>query len=129
MKEIQIETGNAVQAMEHGVERVETGTEIVSRNRQIFYDIRGAVETLHTGSAQIADLAEVIAQDAVRVREQIEEVASVAQQSSASTEQVSASTEQTSAATQQVTASAQRVAMTASELASLSGRFKLRRQT
>ena len=57
--------------------------------------------------------------------EQIEEVASVSQQSSASTEQVSAATEETAAATSQVSDSARRVSRTAQALAELAGRFHL----
>jgi methyl-accepting chemotaxis protein len=125
IKQIQAQTDEAVAAMERGVAEVEAGTETVNRNRQAFYDISSAVQTLHGGSAKIAELAQSIAGGADRVRAQIEEVASVAEQSSASTEQVSASTQQTSAAAQQVTASAQRVEQTAVELAQLAGGFRL----
>lgn len=125
VKEIQSQTAQAVLAMEDGVVRVEEGFETVNRNRQTFHDISGAVHALHERSAEISELADGIALGAGQVREQIEEVASVAQKSSASTEAVSASTEETSAASEEVSASAQRVAHTAANLAELSGRFKL----
>ncbi len=125
IKQIQAQTDEAVTAMEQGVSQVEASAETVERSGRTFYDISTAVQTLHTGSAQIAGLAESIAGGADRVRAQIEEVASVAEQSSASTQQVSASTQQTSAAAQQVTASAQRVEQTAAELAELAGAFQL----
>lgn len=125
VREIKHQTEAAVEAMETGVERVEDGFEIVNRNRQTFYDISGAVRALHESSSEISDLADVIALGTGQVRKQIEEVASVAQQSSASTEEVSASTQQTSAAAEEVSASAQKVAETAANLAELSGRFKL----
>ena len=111
--------------MEDGVERVEEGFDTVNRNRQTFYDISGAVRALHESSSEISELSDGIAIGAGQVRGQIEEVASVAEQSSASTQQVSASTQETSAAAQQVSASAQRVAQTAANLAELAGRFKL----
>lgn len=123
--EIQTQTEQAVAAMEDGVVRVEEGFETVNRNRQTFYDISGAVRALHESSAEISELADGIALGAGQVREQIEEVASVAEQSSASTEEVSASTEETSAAAQQVSESARRVAQTASTLAELASRFQL----
>ncbi|MBK5230150.1 MAG: methyl-accepting chemotaxis protein [Thermoleophilia bacterium] len=125
VKEIQVQTEQAVGAMENGVDRVEDGFVTIHRNRQTFDDISGAVRQLHQSSSEISELADGIALGAGQVREQIEEVASVAEQSSASTEEVSASTEQTSAAAQQVSASAQRVALTAANLAELAGRFKL----
>jgi methyl-accepting chemotaxis protein len=123
--EIREQTTQAVVAMEAGVETVESGFDTVNRNRQIFFDISGAVRALHESSAEISGLANGIADSAGDVRSQIEEVASVAEESSASTEQVSASTEQTSAASQEVSASAHRVAQTAVNLASLASRFKL----
>jgi methyl-accepting chemotaxis protein len=125
--EIRAQTADAITAMEAGVETVESGFETVNRNRQIFFDISGAVRALHQSSAEITMLATGIADDAGDVRGQIEEVASVAEESSASTEQVSASTEETSAAAEEVTASAQRVEQTALNLAALASRFKITR--
>jgi methyl-accepting chemotaxis protein len=125
VREIKLQTEQAVLAMEEGVERVEDGFETVSRNRQTFFDISGAVRALHESSNDINELAEGIALGTQQVRKQIEQVASVAQESSASTEQVSASTEETSAAAEEVSASAQRVAHTAAALSELSSRFTL----
>jgi methyl-accepting chemotaxis protein len=124
--EIRDQTDQAVAAMENGVETVESGFETVNRNRQIFFDISGAVSALNDSSEEIATLAGGIAESASNVRHQISEVASVAEESSASTEEVSASTEQTSAAAQEVTASAQRVAHTAVRLTEMASRFKVR---
>ena len=123
--DVRSQTEQAVVAMEDGVRIVEGGFETVNRNRQTFFDISGSVRALHENSIEISSLAGGIARDASVVRGQIEEVASVAQESSASTEQVSASTEETAAAAQEVTASASRVAQTAEGLAALAGRFRL----
>lgn len=125
VRQIQEQTGEAVQAMEQGVATVEAGFDTINRNRQTFFDISSAVRTLHEGSSEISELADGIALGAGQVREQIEEVASVAEESSASTEQVSASTQQTSASAQEVSEAAQRVAHTANNLAELASRFKL----
>jgi methyl-accepting chemotaxis protein len=125
IREIQGHTVNAVTAMEDGVVTVENGFEAVNRNQQTFFDISGAVRLFHESSAEIAALARGIAEGAGRVREQIEEVASVAEQSSASTQQVSASTQQTSAVSQEVTLAAQRVSRTATSLAELAGRYSV----
>jgi methyl-accepting chemotaxis protein len=125
VRQIQDQTGEAVLAMEQGVATVEDGFDTINRNRQTFFDISSAVRTLHEGSAEISELADGISLGAGQVREQIEEVASVAEQSSASTEQVSASTQQTSASAQEVSEAAQRVAHTATNLADLASRFQL----
>lgn len=125
VREIKLQTEQAVEAMEDGAVRVEDGFETVNRNRQTFIDISGAVRTLAVSSNEISELADGIARGTQQVREQIEEVASVAEHSSASTEEVSASTEQTSAAAEQVSASAQKVAHTAAAMSELSARFQL----
>ncbi|MBJ7354502.1 MAG: methyl-accepting chemotaxis protein [Thermoleophilaceae bacterium] len=122
---IQAQTVQAVAAMEEGMTTVDRGFEAVNRNRQLFFDISGAVRMFHESSVEIAGLARSIADDAGRVRERIEEVASVAEESSASTEEVSASTEETSASSQQLTAAAQRVSQTAVSLKELAGRFSV----
>ncbi|MGB1582577.1 MAG: methyl-accepting chemotaxis protein [Solirubrobacterales bacterium] len=125
VREIKQQTEQAVSAMETGVMKVEDGFETVNRNRQTFYDISGAVHALHESSSEISELADGIAMGTGQVRQQIEAVATVAEESSTSTEQVSASTQETSAAAEEVSASAQKVAETAANLAELSGRFKL----
>jgi methyl-accepting chemotaxis protein len=125
IESIQSQTVQAVAAMEEGMATVDNGFEAVNRNRQLFFDISGAVRMFHESSVEIAGLAHSIATDAGRVRERIEEVASVAEESSASTEEVSASTEETSASSQQLTAAAQRVSQTAISLKELAGRFSV----
>lgn len=125
VREIKLETEQAVQAMEESVTRVERGFETVNSNRQTFFDISGAVRALRESSDDISNLANGIAAGTGRVRGQIEQVASVAEQSSAATEEVSASTQETAAAAEEVSASAQKVAHTAALLAELAGRFVL----
>jgi methyl-accepting chemotaxis protein len=125
VREIKLETEQAVQAMEEGVTLVEDGFDTVARNRQTFYDISSSIHGLHERAGEISQLTSGIVEASVHVREHVAEVAVVAEQSSASTEQVSASTQETSAASEEVTASAQKVANTAVTLADLSGRFTL----
>lgn len=121
---IQLQTVEAVAEFERGMGTVDAGFEAVSRNRQLFFDISGAVRTFHHSSIEIAALAQTISGDAGRVRERIEEVASVAEQSSASTEQVSASTQETSASSEELTAASQRVSQTAEMLHDLTRRYQ-----
>jgi methyl-accepting chemotaxis protein len=125
VREIKLETEQAVQAMEEGVTLVEDGFDTVARNRQTFYDISSSIHGLHERAGEISQLTSGIVEASVHVREHVAEVAVVAEQSSASTEEVSASTQETSAASEEVTASAQKVADTAVTLAELSGRFTL----
>ncbi len=89
----------------------------------------GAVSRNQNGaSTRVANLAAAfneISVETQRMEGGISEVASVAEQSSASAEEVSASTEQTSAATQEIAAGAAELAGTAERLERLVRSFRL----
>jgi methyl-accepting chemotaxis protein len=123
--EIQAETHNAVNVAGEGVQRTEEGTATVARTREAFLRIGGSVEDMTARAAQIAAAVEQISVSGERLGREIGDVASVAEESSASAEQVSASTEQTSASTQEIAASAQELAATAEQLERLVSRFTL----
>lgn len=123
--EITEKTSDSIVAMEDGISRVEDSEDTLARNRQTFTDISVAIHDLSDRSSEIGELTANIVAAAARARKHVGEVASLAQESSATTEQVSASTQETSAAAEEVSASAQHVADTAALLAELSGRFTL----
>ncbi|ADB52637.1 methyl-accepting chemotaxis protein [Conexibacter woesei] len=123
--EIQTETGRAVEVVESGAKRTHEGVSTVEQARASFLQIGASVEDMTGRVEQIATAAGEITLRAQRMEENMAEVASVAEQSSASTEQVSASTQQTSASTQEIAASAQELAKTAEELERLVGQFTL----
>ena len=56
---IQAQTVQAVAAMEEGTATVDRGFEAVNRNRQLFFDISGAVRMFHESSMEIAGLAQL----------------------------------------------------------------------
>jgi len=124
--EIQRETGRAVDVVESGAQRTQDGVATVEQARTSFLQIGASVEDMNARVEQIATAVGEISVRAQRVEENMSEVVSVAEQSSASTEQVSASTQQTSASTQEIAASAQELAKTAEELERLVGQFTLR---
>ena len=115
IEQIQNETNRTVQVVEDAAARSQAGAEVVDSARDAFERITAAV----------ADVGERIA----AITQATNDVASVAEQSSASAEQVSASTEQTSASTQQIAASAQDLARTAEELEHLVQQFRLQAAT
>ena len=123
--EIQAETARAVQSVEDGAHRTEEGAATVEQARASFDLIGERVADMTARVERIAAAIGEIAQGAQGLHENMAEVASVAEQSSASSEQVSASTQQTSASAQQVAASAQDVARTAEELGQLVATFRL----
>jgi methyl-accepting chemotaxis protein len=109
--EIQTDTQQAVELVGDGQRKTEDGAAVVARARDAFEAIGSAVGEMRERIAVIVEASV--------------EVASVAEQSSASAEEVSASTEETSASTQQIAASAQDLARTAAELETLVGTFRV----
>ena len=87
--------------------------------------LNAAIEAARAGEQGKGFAVARISAEAGQAESDIADVASVAEESSASAEEVSASTEQTSASTQEIAASAQSLASTASELDELVRRFKL----
>jgi methyl-accepting chemotaxis protein len=125
IREIQSETGRAVDVVEQGASATEDGVQTVERARSSFVAIGGSVDDMGGRIDEIAAAFRRIAADGERVQQDMTEVAAVAEQSSASSEEVSASTEQTSASTQEIAASAQELASTAGRLERLVGQFTL----
>ena len=111
IQEIQHETERTVTVVEESAAKAEESGATVETAREAFQQIGVSVEGIRV---QIGQIVEATA-----------EVASVAEQSSASTEQVSASTEETSASAQEIAASAQELATTAEELNRLVAQFKI----
>jgi methyl-accepting chemotaxis protein len=123
--EIQGSTVRAVDVIGTGAASIDDAVAAASVTEQAFGRITGSVSDVHGRIEQIQVVMGQISASADRVRDDIQEVAAIAEQSSASSEQVSASTQETSASTQQVAASAQELARTAEELERLCGRFVL----
>jgi methyl-accepting chemotaxis protein len=111
IEQIQGETSRTVTLVEDASARSQAGAEVVGTARDAFDRI----------SLAVVDVSDRIA----AIAQATNDVASVAEQSSASAEQVSASTEETSASTQQIAASAQELARTAEELEHLVHQFRL----
>jgi methyl-accepting chemotaxis protein len=126
ISEMQTETHKVVGVVADGAQRTEDGVTTVEQTRDAFERIGEAVENMNGRVAEIAAAVEQIGTEAGRAEQDITEVASVAEESSASTEQVSASTQETSASTQEIAASAQSLSSTAQELNQLVSRFTVK---
>jgi methyl-accepting chemotaxis protein len=123
--QIQSETQKAVEAVSAGAKRTEDGVATVEQTRQAFERIEAGIEDMTARVGHITASVRGIADGAGRMQSEIDDVALVAEQSSASSEQVSASAQQTSASAQQIAASARELATTAEQLERLVGQFKL----
>jgi methyl-accepting chemotaxis protein len=125
IRDIQGETGRAVEAMSAGRSEVEAGVTAVGRAGEAFGAIRTQVERVSGEVMQVAAAAQQLTSGATEVQEQIGAVAAVGEQSAAATQEVAASTEQTSASSEQVSATAQALADDAHALAALVERFRV----
>jgi methyl-accepting chemotaxis protein len=122
---IQGETTRTVEVVEDGARKTADGASVVEQTREAFLTIGKAVDDMVDRIEGIAAASEEITASATTMRDNLNEVAAVAEQSSASTEEVSASTEQTSASTQQIAASAQELSHNAEQLGVLVAQFKI----
>ena len=121
--QIQAETETTVAAVAQGAQRSEEGVTVVEEARSAFEQIGESVGGVSTRIERIAVVAQQIAASTSSMQENMAEVASVSEQSSAGAEQVSASTEETSASAEEIAASAQELASTARELERLVAQF------
>jgi methyl-accepting chemotaxis protein len=122
---IQAGTRHTIDVVEDGARRTADSAATVERAREAFEAIGAAVEQMALRTTDIAAAVSQAADGSSRVQTDMGEVASVAEQTSASTDEVSASTQQTSAAVQQIAAAAQELSSRADELEGLVGRFTL----
>ncbi|TML98776.1 MAG: methyl-accepting chemotaxis protein, partial [Actinobacteria bacterium] len=122
---IQDETTNAVRVVEDGAERTREGAVVVEQTREAFLQIGASVEDITERIEGIAVASHQIVAGARSMQQRIDEVALVAEHSSASTEEVSASTDQTAASAEEIAATAQELSGNAEELGRLVSQFKL----
>jgi methyl-accepting chemotaxis protein len=123
--QIQTATGAAVRVVDDGSRQTDESVETVERARESFVRIDSSVQDMTERVERIATSLQSFVSSGANVQERVDEVLSVAEQSSASAEQVSASTQETSASTQQIAASAQELAETAEHLQRLVAQFTL----
>ena len=116
---MQVETRAVVGIVQDGASRTEHGVATVEQTRAAFESIGTVVVDMTDRIAQIATAAQHIAERTNVMKDSIVEVASVAEEASASTEQVSASTQQTSASVEQIAVSSHEMARSAERLAEL----------
>ena len=123
--QIQAGTGRAVQVVTDGARQTDQSVETVEQARVSFERIDTGVRDMSERVDRIAEALRSFVTSGAEMQDSLEQVLSVAEQSSASAEQVSATTQQTSASTQQIAASAQELATTAEHLQRLVSQFSL----
>lgn len=125
IKEIQSETGMAVNAMVVGSKEVEEGVVIASEAQQALKEIVETVESTVDIVQEISTAAQQQSAGITQVVQSIDKINNIAQQVSSAVQQVSASAQQQMNTNEQVTLNAQRLAEAAEELRKKITKFKV----
>jgi methyl-accepting chemotaxis protein len=125
VKEIQGDTGVAVDAVEAGTSQSLRAVETIVVAAEAFDRIVTDVEKMREAVVEAESSCAVARTGAEEMSVSMDQVALEAEQASAASQQASAATEQTSTSSQQVAATAQELARTAEDLRALLGGFQL----
>jgi methyl-accepting chemotaxis protein len=123
--EMQGETQRALAVVQAGAAQTEDGAATVEQARASFLRIDGSVGDVHDRVEEISAAVEKISLSSTRMQGDMDDIVSVAQQSTAASEQVSASTQETSASAQEIATGAQDLARRADSLNELVATFKV----
>jgi methyl-accepting chemotaxis protein len=123
--EMQGETQRALAVVQAGAAQTEDGAATVEQARESFLRIDGRVSDVGERVEEISAAVRRIASASTKMQEDMGDIVSVAQQSTAATEQVSASTQETSASAQEIASGASDLARRADSLAELVATFRV----
>ncbi len=125
VKDIQGETGRAVESMKQGTNEVTEGTEVVEKALTALQEI---VEVAVDAASKVQEISATTQEQtaiAEKVVTTIDEISTMAEEASAGTEEASAATEEQTSSMEQVTASAQELSKIAEDLQVLVSEFRL----
>lgn len=125
IKEIQTETGKAVETMQRGTKEVEEGMHLVDETDRTFSEI---TEMAQTSSEMVQGISATTLQQKSgtdQVTKSIEGIASIAEESASASEESASSTEELTASMEEMTARAQELSEMAISLQNSVRRFKL----
>ncbi|SHO44263.1 methyl-accepting chemotaxis protein [Anaerocolumna xylanovorans] len=125
IKEVQTSVESTVAEVNKTELLMDKQSKAMSDTAKVFNDISGATIEIADIIKQIYYNADILSKNAAEVESEIENVASVAQQTAASTEEVSASTEEQTSVIQQVAISAEDLTRLAEELQMSVRNFKI----
>lgn len=123
--EIQVETNQAVDAMETGIQEVVLGSEAVNGAGDAFNEIIVTINKVTKQVQEVSIASEQMAAGAEQALSAVQNVASISEETAASAEEVAAATEQQTASIQEVAASATILTQLAEELRNMVRHFKV----
>lgn len=125
VKEIQVETHDAVKAMQAGSSEADEGRNVALKTSQAFEDVIMIVQKTSNSIQQIATSTEQLSKGTEQIVKNIDEVAAGAEEAAAGAEQVGASTEEMAASMQQIASSSQELSQMAIVLRETVEQFKV----
>lgn len=125
IQDIQSGTGEAVNSMEMGTEKVTVGAKALHETVSAVKSIVESGEKVAMMSQEIAAAAEEQAATIQEITSSVEEVSAIAEQSAAGTEQTSASVQEQTASLEELATSAQQLADLAGNLMEATSKFKI----
>ncbi|MEI2700977.1 MAG: methyl-accepting chemotaxis protein [Baekduia sp.] len=123
--EVQTDIAAAVDIVEEGARATEETSATVESAREAFLTIESAVQDVTTRVEAINSAVQEISENSSAVENEMDAIAAISEQSSASAEQVSASTEEMSASTHESVRHAEALADTAKQLQDAVSRFRV----
>jgi methyl-accepting chemotaxis protein len=124
IKEVQTETGKAVESMQLGTKETAEGKQIVDQTGKAFQDIATAAASTAEEVKSISALMEKQKEGTQRAAKAVDGIASVAEETASASEESAASTEELTASMEDMTARAQALSEMAINLQKTSSRFK-----
>lgn len=125
IKEIQVETVQAVKAMEERTQEVAEGTVVVTKAGEAFQEILESISKVNSKIAEVSSATEEMATGGQEIVNSIENIAAISEETAASAQQVAVAAEQQTAAVQEVAASAEMLTHLADGLKDLASKFKV----
>ncbi|WP_371375565.1 methyl-accepting chemotaxis protein [Sporomusa aerivorans] len=125
IKEIQLDTGKAVTAMNDGTQEVKKGTGVVTSAGQSFDNIANLVTAVSRQIEEVSTAMQQLAAGSQQVVAQVQAIGAVSKEALGHTQTVSAATEEQSASMEEIAASSQSLAKMAEELQHAIAQFRI----
>lgn len=125
INEIQVDTDEAVIAMNDGTREVKVGTEVVNASGRAFQEIADMIDGVSDQTREISTDIKQLSMGGQRIVESVKQISHLSRRTSGETQTVSAATEEQSASMQEIASSSQALANLAMDLREAVSKFQI----
>ncbi len=125
IKEVQLETNKAVEAMHRGTKTAAEGMQMVNETGRTFQEIDGMTNEFLKMMLGFTDFVALQKGETQRAARSVDSIASIAEETASASEESASSTEELTASMEDMTARAQSLSEMASDLQKVAGKFKI----